>query len=179
MPEIEIRPAIASDIPALIALEHGYSSDHAWQMEFRRQGDQVSITFRQIRLPRSVQVQYPHSPAALADDWQKRDGLLVAVREGEPLGYISLSLQSGQYIARVTDMAVGRRFRRQKIGSALVLAAQDWALQMGSRRLVLEMQPKNYPAIQMARKLGFELCGYQDHYFANQDIALFFSKWLK
>ena len=29
------------------------------------------------------------------------------------------------------------------------------------------------------KKLGFELCGYNDHYFANHDIALFFSKWLR
>jgi len=47
------------------------------------------------------------------------------------------------------------------------------------QRLLLEVQPKNYPAIQMAKKLGFELCGYNDHYFANHDIALFFSKWMK
>ncbi len=179
MPEIEIRPAIASDISALIALEHSYTSDHVWQMDFRREGNSIRVIFREIQLPRSVQVQYPHPPGELANDWAKRDGLLVAVNDGAPMGYISLELQTHLQTTRVTDLAVARRFRRQKIGSALVIAAQEWAGQHDSRRLVLEMQPKNFPAIQMAKKLGFALCGYHDHYFANQDIALFFSKWLR
>jgi hypothetical protein len=28
----------------------------------------------------------------------------------------------------------------------------------------------------MAQKLGFNFCGYQDPYYTNRDIALFFSK---
>jgi RimJ/RimL family protein N-acetyltransferase len=36
------------------------------------------------------------------------------------------------------------------------------------------MQSKNYPAIALARKLGFSYSGYSDRYYADQDIALFF-----
>ena len=79
----------------------------------------------------------------------------------------------------VTDLVVLRRQRRQGIGTALLLASQDWALQKKNRRIILEMQPKNFPAISLAQKLGFDLCGYNDHYYTNQDIALFFSKWLR
>lgn len=179
MPEIEIRPAIATDIQALMSLEHSYSSDHVWQMDFRHEGGTIKVTFREVRLPRSVQVRYPHNPQNIADDWSTRDGLLVAVMEGEPVGYISLEQSPQLKATRVTDLAIARRSRRQKIGSSLVMAAQDWASRHDSRRLILELQPKNFPAIQMAKKLGFELCGYNDHYFANHDIALFFSKWLK
>jgi hypothetical protein len=31
----------------------------------------------------------------------------------------------------------------------------------------------------MAQKLGFEFCGYNDRYFANRDIGLFFAKSLR
>ncbi|MBM3143481.1 MAG: GNAT family N-acetyltransferase [Chloroflexi bacterium] len=179
MPEIEIRPAIATDIPTLISLEHGYSSDHVWQMDYKDEGGTIKVTFREVRLPRSVQVRYPQNPQSLADNWSARDGLLVALIDGEPVGYISLAQNPQLKATRITDLAITRRLRRQKIGSALVLAAQDWASKHNSRRLILELQPKNHPAIQMAKKLGFELCGYNDHYFANHDIALFFSKWLK
>ena len=72
-----------------------------------------------------------------------------------------------------------RRLRRQGIGSALLLAAEEWGSTHDCRRLVLEMQPKNYPAIQMAQKLGFDFCGYNDRYFAKHDIALFFAKALR
>lgn len=179
MPEIEIRPAIATDIDTLISLEHSYSSDHVWQMDFRHEAGTVKITFREARLPRSVQVRYPHNPQTLAEDWSSRDGLLVALLENQTVGYISLEQNSHLKATRITDLVIARSLRRQKIGSLLVMAGQDWAQRHNSQRLILELQPKNYAAIQMAKKLGFELCGYNDHYFANLDIALFFSKWLK
>jgi ribosomal-protein-alanine N-acetyltransferase len=79
----------------------------------------------------------------------------------------------------MTDLAVTRRTRRQGIGSALILAGQEWARHKRCHRMVLEMQPKNYPAICLVQKLGYDLCGYNDHYFPNRDIALFFSKALR
>lgn len=179
MPKIEIRPAIATDIQALTKLEHNYSSDFVWQMDLRQEDGEINITFREVRLPRSSQVRYPREHQNLEDTWTQRDGLLVAEMENEIVGYVSLSQNKTLRATSVTDLAVMRRLRRKGIGSALVIASQEWATQNKSRRLILEMQPKNYPAIRLAKKLGFELCGYNDHYFANHDIALFFSKWLR
>ena len=42
----------------------------------------------------------------------------------------------------------------------------------------MEMQPKNYPAIQFAYKLGFEFSGYNDQYYRDQEIAIFFSSFI-
>ncbi len=179
MPNIEIRPAIVSDIDALIALEHNYTSDYVWQMNFSQEDEQVEIRFREIRLPRSIQVAYPNDPQELADSWTARDALIVAVMDGEAVGYISLDQNTHLQTTRVTDLTVTRHLRRKKIGSTLVIAAQEWAVHRESQRIILEFQPKNYPAIQMARRLGFELCGYHDHYFSNHDIAIFFSKWVR
>lgn len=176
MPEIQIRPAIPSDIPSLVALDHNYTSDNVWQMEIQVEESQVEVSFREIRLPRSVRVEYPRPAASLVEDWSGRSGLLVALLNEEPVGYISLNLNIAPVTAWATDLVVLRRLRRQGIGSALVLAGQDWGLQHDSRRLVLEMQPKNYPAIHLAQKLGFDFCGYNDRYYANHDIGLFFAK---
>lgn len=184
MPEIEIRPAIEEDIPILVDLDHHYVSDYAWQMEISHaealtgEGSQVQASFRQIRLPRSVRVDYPRQPKILIDDWAQRSGLLVATLEKIPVGYTSLMLGIAPLTTWVTDLVVKRRLRRQGIGTALLLAAHDWGVQHNSRNLVLEMQSKNYPAIQLAQKLGFDFCGYNDRYFANHDIALFFAKSL-
>jgi ribosomal protein S18 acetylase RimI-like enzyme len=181
MPKIEIRPAIESDLPYLTALDHNYSSDYVWQMEIHRsesglgETSQIQVGFREIHLPRSVRVEYPRTPQKLADDWRQRDGLLVALHESEPIGYASLMLDVAPLTAWITDLVVKRRLRRQGIGSALLLSAQAWGLQHECRNLVLEMQSKNFPAIQLAEKLGFDFCGYNDRYFANHDIALFFA----
>lgn len=179
MPEIEIRPAIAEDIPALMAIDHSYTSEYVWQMELQVEEGQIGVAFREIRLPRSVRVEYPRSPRSLADGWMERHGLLVAELQGEAVGYISLMLNIAPATAWVTDLAVVRRLRRQGIGSALVLSAQEWGENHACRRIVLEMQPKNYPAIHMAQKLGFDFCGYNDLYYLNHDIGLFFARALR
>lgn len=176
MPEIEIRPAVAQDIPTLVSLDHDYVSDHVWQMDISREEKEIRVDFRQIQLPRSVRVEYPRQPQELLVDWQNRSAILVGILHGEVIGYISIALGTAPVTTWVTDLVVMRRLRRQGIASALVLAAQQWAKQKGSLRIVLEMQPKNYPAICMAHKLGFDLCGYNDRYYVNHDIALFFAK---
>ncbi len=180
MPEIEIRAALPEDIPSLVALDHNYVSEYVWQMDLHHEDEiQIHLGFRQVRLPRSVRVEYPRASHALSEDWQGRSGLLVALLSGDPVGYISLMLGLAPLAAWTTDMVVKRRLRRQGIGTALLLAAQDWGVHHYARNLVLEMQPKNYPAIQLAQKLGFDFCGYNDRYYANHDIALFFAKSLR
>jgi GNAT superfamily N-acetyltransferase len=80
--------------------------------------------------------------------------------------------------AWVEDLVVDRLLRRQGIGTILVGAAQDWCARKGLHRITLEMQPKNYPAIQFATKLGFEFSGYNDQFYRDQEIAIFFSSFL-
>jgi len=176
MPEIEIRPAISSHIHDLISIDHSYTSSYVWQMEIQQSEDQVSAKFRKVHLPRSVRVKYPRQYQKLLDDWIHRSGLLVAILNEQTVGYLSIDLNIAPATAWITDLVVKRRMRRQGIGSALILAAREWGSQHDCRNLVIEMQPKNYPAIQLAQKLGFNFCGYNDRYYANHDIGLFFTK---
>jgi ribosomal protein S18 acetylase RimI-like enzyme len=44
---------------------------------------------------------------------------------------------------------------------------------------MLETQTKNHPAICFYRKHGFVFCGFNDRYYTNQDIALFFAQNLR
>jgi ribosomal protein S18 acetylase RimI-like enzyme len=59
------------------------------------------------------------------------------------------------------------------------MAAEDWAKNRGNTRVLVEMQSKNTPAIHMVLQLGYQFCGYNDHYYANQDIAIFFAQYLR
>lgn len=69
MPAIEIRPAIATDIIDMIKLEHNYTTDHVWQMDFDRTNGEIGVGFREVRLPRPVNVNYPRKYKSLVDDW--------------------------------------------------------------------------------------------------------------
>jgi hypothetical protein len=44
---------------------------------------------------------------------------------------------------------------------------------------LLEMPSKNNPMVSLARKLGYEFCGYNDLYYETQDIALFFGRSIR
>jgi ribosomal protein S18 acetylase RimI-like enzyme len=101
------------------------------------------------------------------------------VHVGEAIGYASLELDIAPSTTWVTDLVVAQKLRRKGIGSALLLAALDWGSNHASRYLVLEMQPKNNPAIQLAQKFGFDFCGYNDRYYTNNDIGIFFAKSLR
>ncbi len=175
MPEIEIRPANYTDISNVIEIDHSYQSNYVWQMDMIKDESQLGVSFREIRLPRPVTVEYPRVPGRIGQDWEKRSFVLVAVLGGDPIGYISITEGLAPLTAWVTDIAVHPTARRQGIASGLILAGQDWATQKGYRRMVLEMQSKNMAGIRMAQKLGYEFCGYNDHYYENQDIAVFFA----
>jgi GNAT superfamily N-acetyltransferase len=175
----EIRPASASDISRLVALDHSCLSDYVWQLELRREAGQAIANFREVRLPRSIQVRYPRNPASLADEWMRRDVVLVALHDGTPIGYICATAEHASAVAWVTDLAVSPEQRRKGAGSALVTAVQDWAQERGVRRLILEMQSKNQAYIRLAQKNGYEFCGYNDQYYLTQDVALFFGRTVK
>jgi ribosomal protein S18 acetylase RimI-like enzyme len=179
MEGLAIRQAISSDIPELIALDHSYSTDHVWQMEFRQVSDEVGANFREVRLPRPMRVAYPREPRRLADEWTRQGAVLVAELAEIRRGYAVLVYGTAQGSGWVTDLVVGLRDRRQGVGTRLIGSAWEWCRQRGLERMFLEMQSKNYPAIRLAQKMGFVFSGYSDHYYPNQDIALFFSLDLK
>lgn len=179
MSEIQIRPTVANDLTRLMGIDHTMTSESVWQLELRRDTGQVAATFREVRLPRAIQIQYPHNHFALADDWIKRSMMYTAVVSAEPVGYISLLERGTASTVWVMDLVVDATNRRKGVASVLLAAGQAWAESRAHRRLILEVQSKNIPAIRLAQKSGFEFCGYNDQYYLNKDVALFFAKVLK
>ncbi len=179
MPEIEIRPALSTDFDELIKINLSNRTEYVWQMDRIIEEGQITIGFREVRLPRAIQVEVPRATDSLHKAAEHSNGMLVAVFNGTPVAFINLDDSLVPNGVWIKDLAVLEQHRRQGIGSALLLAAQEWAIQRRLRKVILETQSKNYPAIRMAVKMGFELSGYNDQYYANQDIALFFSRLLR
>lgn len=174
MPEVQIRSAIATDLSALMAMDHSCQTDYVWQMDVQQDDGHFGAIFREIRLPRLVTILYPRPVGELSESWSRRSGILVAVIGGQVVGYVRTNDAILPGTAWLMDLVVTPHFRRQGIASALVMAAQSWAVQRKNRHALLEMPSKNNPAIRLAQKLGYEFCGYNDQYYETQDIALFF-----
>jgi ribosomal protein S18 acetylase RimI-like enzyme len=176
MDNIVVRFLTASDLPYCLVMDPNYSTDFVWQMEVVQEEKRFDISFREVKLPRSMQVEYPRTSENIIESFVKREAVLVGTVGDDPIGFISLHIRVESSVAFATDLVVNRRFRRQGVGSTLVRSAQNWAKENNVNKLQLEMQSKNFPGIELANNLGFEFCGYSDRYYKNQDIALFFMK---
>ena len=176
---MQVRQALERDLEPCSKLDYSYTTDRVWQMETRDEGDALTTTFRIVRLPRSMRVYYPRRGEDLLTGWQRRDGFLVADEGRKIRGYVALTAQVEHGIAWVGDLVVDRLWRRHGIGTALLQAALRWGRDRDLVRLVVELQTKNYPAIRFCQSRGLTFCGYNDHYWPSQDIALFFGESLR
>lgn len=176
---MRVRPAEPIDLEACAALNHSYTTDHVWQMDARGGNDSLTITFRVVSLPRETRVDYPLRGEQMLAGWQRRDGFLVAEEDERICGYVTLTSHVEHGIAWVGDLVVDRPWRRRGVGTTLLRAAARWGREHNLMRLVVEVQTKNYPATQFYRSRGLTFCGYNDHYWPNQDIALFFGESLR
>jgi ribosomal protein S18 acetylase RimI-like enzyme len=172
--DITIRKAISSDIPKIVQMDHGLSTSHVWQLSLNKKAGEISAIFREVRLPRPMQVSYPRDPERLPDVWTRFATLLLAEQGELPMGYLGLSHAMAERSGWITDLVVDVRFRRQGVASRLLRAATLWCQEQDFVRLFMEMQSKNYPAIALAQQNGFQYAGYSDIYYRDQDIALFF-----
>jgi ribosomal-protein-alanine N-acetyltransferase len=177
--EIHVRPASEVDLPVLMAFDHASTSERVWQLDLSREPRdlRVAASFREVRLPRPVTLSYPRDPARLAEVWERKGLMYVAAAGIQPIGYAAAA-EPHSAQAWVSDLVVVPRWRRRGVGSALLAVLQQAARGRGARNLFLEMQTKNYPAIRLAQKRGYDFCGYNDHFYSTQDIALFFVRAL-
>jgi GNAT superfamily N-acetyltransferase len=175
MTQVSIRPALATDLKRCLALDPSFVTDQVWQMDSRASDGQIAVNFRAARLPREMRVVYPRDPRMLSAGWQSCDAMLIADQPNELAGYAALTKQVPQSTVWVNDLVVARSIRRTGVGSQLLQAVANWGRDQQLKWLVVEVQTKNYPAICFCQKHGLKFCGYNDRYFANQDIALFFA----
>jgi len=179
MPEIEVRLADAEDITLLSEFEHGFYSEYVWQMSLEQDAFKSQAEFTRVHLPRRVLVTYPRKKEEIFSDFDQAEAFMVAEIAGQSVGYVKLVRESETKTARVTDLIISASVRRQGIGSGLMVAVMNLMSHRGLNTLVMEMQSKNDPAIMMASKLGMKFCGFRDHYFSNQELALFYSRFIR
>ncbi|MBI4300013.1 MAG: GNAT family N-acetyltransferase [Chloroflexi bacterium] len=170
-----VRPATLSDMGEVLAIDASYTTRYVWQMEQRRELDEIVTRFREVRLPRELRVEVSPEWVAQADRWQERDVTLVAEDEGRVVGSLSIAIDNERPVGKLIQVAVVSERRRRGIGATLLGHGRQWAAQRELAALEADVPTKNQPAIRLLLKGGFALCGYNDRYYAGREIALLFN----
>jgi len=179
MPEILVRPAVSPDIENLSRFDHSGRTSRVWQMNQDVGEAEIRTGFKETTLPRDMRIKYPRSPETLLNRWKDYSLILVGCIDHAPVGYITLSTMFAPEMVWVKDLVVQEGWRRKGIATTLIRAATDWAIARKFFRMTIEMSSKNYPAISLVKKLGFEYSGFNDNYFKNNDLAIFFARFLR
>ena len=179
-----LRTADLADLGACLELDADSQADHVWQMDEREENGGRVIRFQTIRLPRVMHVSYPRQRDDLLAAWEAKSTVLVTAdrrrndQDQEPpriLAYCQLDACAWQDAGWISHLIVDRPYRRRGIATAMLQASVLWARKKGLSRLLVNVQTKNHPAICFCEKNGFVFCGFNDRYYQNRDIALFFA----
>lgn len=173
-----VRPISVSDLRAVEALDASYTSEMVWQVEMRRQSEEMSVSFRQVRLPRPVRAAPPLSGAAAIEKWQEADLFLVATEEGQVVGYLRGDFQGRRGLGLVEVIAVAPEWRRRGLGRLLLQEAVGTFRRWRLRWAVAETQTQNQPANAFLEQMGFGFCGFNERAYLGGDIALLFAQEL-
>lgn len=133
------------------------------------------VTRVRLAAPEDARVLHEIAAAAFHDPWPVSDFaaaaadsgllLLVAVRDGDPAGYIYMRLLDPE--AEIYSLAVRPETRRKGVGRALVSRALEICRDRGMERIFLEVRDSNVPAVVLYEALGFVPVGRRRGYYSN------------
>ena len=148
-PPVHLRPAIASDLEAILTLERATDLAPHW--------------------PPSVY-------AAILESAIPQRCLFVAEKDNSLAGFAVglLHPAASERIAELESVVVSASARRAGIGRALCRAVFDWSRSQGATELILEVRASSSAAIALYAGLGFTLAARRPRYYRdpNDDALL-------
>jgi len=172
---ISVRQANSRDLYMIGNIDMSNTTDYVWQMDFKEEDKNISIVFRRTRLPRSIDLDFTELIQNLDKQIHQFSVVLVAESLGRLCGFVAIDKDISQESGTITLFAVDKRMRRKGIATSMLAAAKEWCIRLGLNRLIIVTQSRNYPSISFCVSNGYSYCGYNDSYYSNQDIAVFFS----
>lgn len=109
---------------------------------------------------------------------QRRSRTWVAEESGEIVGFLIAERQA-QKVAHIVTIDVVERWRRQRVGSLLMDAAEHWAAEQKLLLVYLEAAENNEPAQSFYRARGYRKVDHVENYYSDGTSAWVMLKWLK
>lgn len=179
---MHVRFATSHDILACLRLDVSFDTRRVWQLDLRESREQISALLRTTTLPRELRLEYPAPGNALLMHWQRGYCVLVAEDvegDGSIVGYADIGPEPDVQTAWLWHLVVDRHRRGQGAGAALLRAAMQWSSDHQLHRFMAPLQTQNDPGVRFLQRHGFAFCGFNDRYFDNGSVALFFGRELR
>jgi ribosomal-protein-alanine N-acetyltransferase len=100
-------------------------------------------------------------------------GAFASTKDEKLLGYAVFGDESGKGL--LMNLVILPEYRRFGIGSQLVVAVSECAIDWGFRELVLRVRSSNFAAMALYRVLGFQIDARRENFYSNGDVAQFMS----
>ena len=86
-----------------------------------------------------------------------RSNIFLALEDSAPIGYLQAIGRSARRIRHVVsiNIAILQAYTGKGIGAKLFTATEEWAKQIGIKRLELSVMTNNVPAQKLYERLGF------------------------
>lgn len=114
----------------------------------------------------------PWSPRVFFDElsMDSRQYVVAHDDDGHVVGYGGLLLVEAD--AHITTIAVAPEARGHRIGTRVMMALVDHALEAGARHLTLEVRITNAAAQGLYTRFGFEPVGRRKNYYTDEDALV-------
>jgi len=151
-----LRPAVASDLDAILALERATDLAPHWPLS--AYSDVLDLNLGGPFTPRSLRNGWettPHRCLFIAESTDQLVGFAVGL----------LHPAAPTRVAELESVVVSANFRRTGIGRSLCLAILDWSRSRGAAEIILEVRANSTAAIALYTSLGFNLTARRPRYY--------------
>ena len=100
----------------------------------------------------------------------------VMMEEDRVIAYVSLLFHGGTRYLRIYSIAVHPDFRGKKVGQLLIEQIAVIAQKQGLKRITLEVNVSNSPAIHLYEKNGFKCPSIKENYYHNGTSAYYMQR---
>lgn len=96
---------------------------------------------------------------------------IICEENGETAGFVLGTEVCGE--AELYRIAVSDKFRRRGIGERLLADFLEQCRKRGTQKVFLEVRSRNFPAISLYEKAGFEKIAVRKGYYGDDDAVIF------
>jgi ribosomal-protein-alanine N-acetyltransferase len=112
----------------------------------------------------------PWSAQVFRDELAAANRVYLVAEDGVLVGFGGVMVVGDE--AHVTNLLVAPESRRQRIGSRLMKALIDAAIERGAHHLTLEVRSRNHPARSLYAEFGLAPVGLRKGYYGDDDALI-------